>query len=963
MSSNLQPIASVQPAYQDNTYLFGGNAPYIEEMYENYLANPGSVAESWREYFDSLQHVPAADGTSAKDIPHLPVINAFAQRAKLGQTKVVVASGADSEMGRKRTAVQQLIAAYRNVGARWADLDPLKRAERVNIPELDPSFYGFTDADQEVVFNTSNTFFGKETMSLRELLNALRETYCGTIGAEYMYATDQNQKRWWQQQLESIRSKPNLSKEKKLHLLDRLTAAEGLERFLHTKYVGQKRFSLEGSESFIASMDELIQRGGEIGVQEIVIGMAHRGRLNVLVNSLGKVPASLFAEFDHTAPEDLPSGDVKYHQGFSSDVTTPGGPVHLSLAFNPSHLEIVNPVVEGSVRARMDRRADPKGLQVLPVLVHGDAAFAGQGVVMETLALAETRGYSTGGTVHLVINNQIGFTTSDPRDSRSTLYCTDVVKMIEAPVLHVNGDDPEAVVLATQLALDFRMAFQKDVVVDIICYRKLGHNEQDTPALTQPLMYKKIAQHPGTRRIYADKLTAQGFGSSLGDDMVKATRAALDAGKSTFDPVLSNFKSKYAVDWSRYVGKKWTDAGDTAVPMAEWKRLAEKITTIPSTVTPHNLVKKVYDDRAAMGRGDIPVDWGMGEHMAFASLVASGYPVRLSGEDCGRGTFTHRHSVIHDQSREKWDTGTYVPLQNVADNQAPFVVIDSILSEEAVLAFEYGYASNDPSTMVIWEAQFGDFANGAQVVIDQFIASGEVKWGRVNGITLMLPHGYEGQGPEHSSARLERFMQLSADANMQVVQPTTASQIFHVLRRQMVRNLRKPLIIMTPKSLLRNKDATSPLIEFTKGAFQTIIPENKEEIIKKSEKVKRVVACSGKVYYDLVKKRQEKEIDDTAILRVEQLYPFPHKAFAAELKKYSNASDIVWCQDEPQNQGAWFFVQHYIYENMLNGQKLGYSGRAASASPAVGYSHLHQDQQKALVEGAFSKLKGFILTK
>ncbi len=963
MSSSIQSpasaAASVYTAYQGNTYLFGGNAPYVEEMYENYLANPGSVPDTWREYFDALQHVPATDGTNAKDVPHLPVVNAFAERAKSGQTRVVVAS-ADAEMGRKRTAVQQLIAAYRNVGARWADLDPLKRAERDKIPELELSFYGFTDADQETVFNTSNTFFGKDTMSLRELMNALRETYCGTIGAEYMYATDQNQKRWWQQKLESIRSKPNLSKEKKLHLLDRLSAAEGLERFLHTKYVGQKRFSLEGGESFIASMDELIQQGGIKGVQEIVIGMAHRGRLNVLVNSLGKVPADLFAEFDHTAPEDLPSGDVKYHQGFSSDVTTPGGPVHLTLAFNPSHLEIVNPVVEGSVRARMDRRADPKGMQVLPVLVHGDAAFAGQGVVMETLALAQTRGYFTGGTVHLVINNQIGFTTSDPRDSRSTLYCTDVVKMIEAPVLHVNGDDPEAVVLATQLALEFRMEFQKDVVVDIICFRKLGHNEQDTPALTQPLMYKKIAQHPGTRKLYADKLTAQGMGETLGDDMVKATRAALDAGKSTFDPVLTNFKSKYAVDWVPYLGKKWTDAGDTAIPLAEWKRLAERITTIPATVTPHNLVKKVYDDRAAMGRGEIPVDWGMGEHMAFASLVASGYPVRLSGEDCGRGTFTHRHSVIHDQNREKFDTGTYVPLQNVADNQAPFVVIDSILSEEAVLAFEYGYASNDPNTLVIWEAQFGDFVNGAQVVIDQFIASGEVKWGRVNGITLMLPHGYEGQGPEHSSARLERFMQLSADTNMQVVQPTTASQIFHILRRQMVRNLRKPLIIMTPKSLLRNKDAASPLSEFTKGSFQTVIQESKEL---KADKVKRIIACSGKVYYDLAKKREEKGIEDTVILRVEQLYPFPHKAFSAELKKYPNATDIVWCQDEPQNQGAWFFVQHYIHENMLEGQKLGYSGRAASASPAVGYSHLHQEQQKALVDGAFAKLKGFVLTK
>jgi len=848
----MSETSSVYQAYSANTYLFGGNAPYVEEMYENYLANPGSVPDTWRQYFDALQHVPAADGTQVRDVPHLPVINAFAERAKQGGTKVVLAN-ADAEMGRKRTAVQQLIAAYRNVGQRWADLDPLQRTERPNIAELEPSFYGFTDADQETVFDTSNTFFGKDRMSLRELLNALRETYSGTLGVEYMYTTDMAQKRWWQQKLESIRSKPNFSADKKKRILDRLTAAEGLERYLHTKYVGQKRFSLEGGESFIAAMDELIQSAGQQGVQEIVIGMAHRGRLNVLVNTLGKMPKDLFAEFDHTAPEELPAGDVKYHQGFSSDVSTLGGPVHLTLAFNPSHLEIVNPVVEGSVRARMDRRGDPKGKQVLPVIVHGDAAVGGQGVNQETLCLAQTRGYSTGGTVHIVINNQIGFTTSDPRDLRSTLFCTDIFKMVEAPVLHVNGDDPEAVVLASQLALEYRMTFNQDVVVDITCFRKLGHNEQDTPSLTQPLMYKKIAAHPGTRRVYADRL------------------------------------SKFAVDWAPFLGKKWTDAGETAIPMSEWKRLAEKITTLPATITPHQLVKKVYDDRAAMGRGEINVDWGMGEHMAFASLVAAGYAVRLSGEDSGRGTFTHRHAVIHDQSREKWDTGTYVPLQNVAENQAPFVVIDSILSEEAVLAYEYGYASNDPNTLVIWEAQFGDFANGAQVVIDQFIASGEVKWGRVNGITLMLPHGYEGQGPEHSSARVERFMQLAADTNMQIVQPTTASQIFHVLRRQMVRNLRKPLIIFTPKSLLRNKDAASPVSEFTKGAFQTVIPENRDL---KNDKVKRVLVCSGKVYYDLAKKREEKDADDVAILRVEQLYPFPHKAFAAELKKYPNATEL-----------------------------------------------------------------------
>lgn len=948
--------------YRSNSYLFGGNAPYVEEMYEAYLDNPGSVPENWRAYFDALQHVPAVDGSNARDVPHAPVVESFAQRAK-ANAFALKASSAELAVARKQVHVQSLIAAYRSLGARWADLDPLKRQERPKIPELEPAFYDLSESDMDITFSATNTYFTTaEQQTLREILQALRETYCGTIGAEFMHITEPTEKRWWQQRLESIRSKPSFTVEEKKHILDRLTAAEGLERYLHTKYVGQKRFSLEGGESFIAAMDEVVQRAGERGVQEIVIGMAHRGRLNVLVNTLGKMPKDLFAEFDHTAKEDLPSGDVKYHQGFSSDVTTAGGPVHLSLAFNPSHLEIVNPVVEGSVKARLDRRGDKDGNTVLPVLVHGDAAFAGQGVVMETLALAQTRGYYTGGTVHLVINNQIGFTTSDPRDSRSTLYCTDVVKMIEAPVLHVNGDDPEAVVLCTQLALDYRQEFNKDVVVDIVCFRKLGHNEQDTPALTQPLMYKKIGVHPGTRKLYGEKLVTQGVLPPEGpDEMVKGFRAAMDAGKHTVDPVLTNYKSKYAVDWAPFLGRKWTDAADTALPLTEIKRLAERITTLPEKFKAHPLVEKVLADRAAMGRGEINVDWGMGEHLAFASLVASGYAVRLSGEDCGRGTFTHRHAVLHDQNREKWDEGTYTPLCNVAENQAPFVVIDSLLSEEAVLGFEYGYASAEPNTLVIWEAQFGDFANGAQVVIDQFIAAGEVKWGRANGITLMLPHGYEGQGPEHSSARLERFMQLAADNNMQVVQPTSASQIFHVLRRQMVRMFRKPLVLMTPKSLLRNKDATSPLSEFTRGEFKTVIPEVNPDI--NADKVKRVIACSGKVYYDLVKARVEKKQPDVAIMRVEQLYPFPHKAFAAEMKKYPNATDVVWCQDEPQNQGAWFFVQHYIHENMLEGQKLGYAGRPASASPAVGYAHLHQEQQKALLDQAFGKLKGFVLTK
>ena len=948
--------------FRANSHLFGGNAPYVEDMYEAYLDNPGSVSDHWRAYFDALQNVPATDGSTARDVAHAPVVESFAQRAKANAFGNK-ASSADLAVARKQVHVQSLIAAYRFLGSRWADLDPLKRQERPKIPELEPAFYDLTESDMDITFSASNTYFSSaENMTLREIVQALRETYCGSVGAEYMHVTEPAEKRWWQMRLESVRSKPTFSVEGKKHILERLTAAEGLERFLHTKYVGQKRFSLEGGESFIAAMDELVQRGGAKGVQEIVIGMAHRGRLNVLVNTLGKMPKDLFAEFDHTAPEALPSGDVKYHQGFSSDVTTPGGPVHLSLAFNPSHLEIVNPVVEGSVKARLDRRGDKRGDSVLPIIVHGDAAFAGQGVVMETLALAQTRGYFTGGTVHVVINNQIGFTTSDPRDSRSTLYCTDVVKMIEAPVLHVNGDDPEAVVLATQLALDYRQEFNKDVVVDIVCFRKLGHNEQDTPSLTQPLMYKKIGQHPGTRKLYGERLVAQGVLPADGpDSMVKEIRAALEAGKHTVDPVLTNYKSKYAVDWAPFLGKKWTDASDTALPLAEVKRLAERLTTVPASFKVHSLVEKVLADRAAMGRGEIKVDWGMGEHLAFASLVASGYAVRLSGEDCGRGTFTHRHAVLHDQNREKWDEGTYTPLQHVATGQAPFVVIDSLLSEEAVLGFEYGYASAEPNTLVIWEAQFGDFVNGAQVVIDQFIASGEVKWGRANGITLMLPHGYEGQGPEHSSARLERFMQLAADSNMQIVQPTTASQIFHVLRRQMVRMFRKPLVIMTPKSLLRAKDACAPLAEFTKGEFKTVIGETSTEV--NADKVKRIIACSGKVYYDLVKARAEQKSGDVAILRVEQLYPFPHRAFAAEMKKYPTATEVVWCQDEPQNQGAWFFVQHYIHENMVDGQKLGYAGRAASASPAVGYAHLHQDQQRALLEQAFGKLKGFVLSK
>jgi 2-oxoglutarate dehydrogenase E1 component len=949
-------------SFQLNSYLFGGNAPYVEGLYEAYLDNPASVPEKWRAYFDQMQLVPSTHGVlDEPDVAHAPVVESFAQRAKRGFMAPQVHS-ADLEVAKKQVHVQSIVAAYRYLGSQYANLDPLKRQERPLIPELDPATYGLTEVDMDITFSASNTYFGQDQMTLREIVKALRDTYCRNIGWEYMHINDPAQRRWLQERIETNTATPNFSADQKIRILDRLTAAEGLERYLHTRYVGQKRFSLEGGESFIACIDELIQRAGKEGVQEIVIGMAHRGRLNVLVNTLGKNPSQLFEEFEGKHADDLPAGDVKYHQGFSSDVTTPGGPVHLSLAFNPSHLEIVNPVVEGSVKARQERRGDKEGKQVLPILVHGDAAFAGQGVVMETLNLVNTRGYGTGGTVHVVINNQIGFTTSDPRDARSTLYCTDVVKMIEAPVFHVNADDPEAVIFATQLAMDYRQEFKKDVVLDIVCFRKLGHNEQDTPAVTQPLMYRKISQHPGTRALYAERLVVQKVVKPEDPDhMVEEFRKAMDEGRhGRNDPTLTNYKSKFAVDWSPYLNKKWTDAADTSVPISEIRRLSERLTSIPSDFKLHTLVQKVINDRAAMGRGELALDWGMGEHLAFASLVNSGYAVRVTGQDCGRGTFTHRHAVLHHQGREKWDEGTYIPLQNVSDSQAPFVVIDSVLSEEAVLGFEYGYSTAEPNTMVVWEAQFGDFANGAQVVIDQFISSGEVKWGRASGLVMMLPHGYEGQGPEHSSARIERFLQLCADNNIQVCQPTTPAQIFHLLRRQMIRLFRKPLVIFTPKSLLRHKEAISTLQDLSKGQFQTVIGDRGDL---DADKVKRVILCSGRVYYDLVAARRERKETDTAIMRVEQLYPFPHKSLSAELKKFPKVTEVVWCQDEPQNQGPWFQIQHNILENMADGQKLGYAGRPASASPAVGYYAKHVEQQKQMIDAAFGKLKGFVITK
>ena len=940
--------ASFLKLMQDSSLLFGSNAPFIEELYEQYLADPNSVPRAWRGYFDALP--PPAGG--AHDVSHSRIQQAFAAMPK--QT-VSNAISPDADMERKQVFVLQLINAYRFLGVRVADLDPLNRHAKPVIAELDPAYYGLGETDMDTTFETGS-LVGGARMTLREILQLLRQTYCGSIGAEYMYISDVAQKRWVQNRLESVRGSAGYDAAKRCHTLELLTAAETLERYLHTKFVGQKRFSLEGGETAIPLLEHLLQRAGAQGVQEAVIGMAHRGRLNVLVNILGKLPSMLFAEFEGIHAEHLTSGDVKYHQGFSADIGTPGGELHVALAFNPSHLEIVNPVVEGSVRARQHRRKDYRGSRVIPVLLHGDAAFAGQGVVMETLAMSQTRGYRTGGTVHIITNNQIGFTASDMRDVRSSTYCSDVAKMIDAPIFHVNADDPDAVLLITEIALDYRMQFNKDVVIDLVCFRKLGHNEQDEPLVTQPFMYRFIRKHPGTRALYAQRLEEQGvIRAGEADAMIATYRKGMDEGRNSIQPALERKgkpkRDENIVDWTPFQRDvPWDVAVDTAVPLERLQQLAIPLTTVPENFTLHSRVQKIVEDRTAMARGDLPLDWGMAENLAYATLLTEGYPVRLTGQDTQRGTFFHRHATWHDQNRVEWHEGAYTPLQHLDPGQSDFVVIDSLLSEEAVLGFEYGYATAEPDSLVLWEAQFGDFANGAQVVIDQFIASGEVKWGRLCGLVMLLPHGYEGQGAEHSSGRIERYLQLCADYNIQVCIPSTPAQMFHLLRRQMLRPLRKPLIVFTPKSLLRSKDAASPIAELTHGKFQPVIAEVDTL---DSKKVRRVIACSGKIYYELLAARRAKGISDMAVIRIEQLYPFPHDGFAAQIAAYPKATEVVWCQEEPGNQGAWHRIQHYLLRHMRRGMHLDYALRPSSAAPAAGYLAVHQEQQKAVIEAAF----------
>ncbi len=936
---------STQTQYQQwrqSSSLNSQNMAFIEDLYEDYLKDAESIPKQWQQYFADF----ALDSHS--DISHRAIQQTFklltAEKKswyKTDHTKDCL----PPEAAEKQAAVLRLINAYRVRGHQLANIDPLNLKQHPEVSDLDPEFHGLGTGAMAMIFNTGS-LFAPDRLPLQQIVDHLQKTYCGSVGSEYMYLTDTSQKRWIQKRLEESQLQANFDTETKYWILQLLTAAEGIERYLHTRYVGQKRFSLEGGESFIPLLDELIQQAGANGIQEIGLGMAHRGRLNVLINILGKSPSLLFKEFEGKHPI-LGSGDVKYHQGFSSNVETPGGPVHLALAFNPSHLEIVAPVVQGSVRARQQRRHDKQARQVLPILIHGDAAFAGQGVVMETFNMSHTRGFTTGGTVHIIINNQIGFTTN-PIDSRSTLYCTEVAKMVQAPIFHVNGDDPEAVIFVSRIALDYCMTFRNDVIIDLTCYRRHGHNEADEPAVTQPIMYQAIRQHPTTRQIYVQQLIKEGIISQEdSEQMIQAYESALDQGKIVSRPILENFKHRYHADWTPYFEQSWQQTCHTAIRLETAQQLSQRLWHIPKGFELHARVRKLLSDRREMLAGDLPVDWGCAEILAYASLLIQGYPIRLSGQDSGRGTFFHRHAVLHNQLNGE----RYIPLQYLDPNQANFLVIDSLLSEEAVLAFEYGYSSAEPNGLTLWEAQFGDFANGAQVVIDQFITSGESKWNRLCGLVMLLPHGYEGQGAEHSSARLERYLQLCAEQNIQICIPSTPAQVFHMIRRQMLRPYRKPLIVMTAKSLLRHKSCVSSLTELTQGEFQTMIDETHLTNI---DDIEKLIFCSGKVYYDLMKERQTLKANNVAIVRIEQLYPFPKEQLKQQIHKYPNLELLIWCQEEPQNQGAWDHIKHRFRPYIMQGIPLGYAGRPVSASPAVGSYSLHIQQQQQLVYNALT---------
>ncbi len=939
MSQTLRQIYASSP-------LFGGNAAYVEDLYESWLEDPASVPARWRQFFaEQAPADPAASGRAAATSTAARVaVSGRAAPVSLHHTE----DGSPS--AEKQAAVSRLIQVYSLRGHQIADLDPLGMQERPmpNVMRLD--YAGLSEADMDTEFYVGK-FAGQADvrMRLRDLLATLRTVYCGKVGGDFAHLSRGRERVWIRERLERGMLANPLTDDERRHILAQLTAAEGIERYLHTRYVGQKRFSLEGGDSLIPLLDDLIQQGGAAGIQEMVVGMAHRGRINVLVNVLGKPPQNLFSEFEgvYDPARVKGSGDVKYHMGFSADLRTPGDNVHVVLAFNPSHLEIVDPVVQGSVRARQERCGDEDGAEILPILIHGDAAFAGQGVVAETFQMSQARGFKTGGTLHIVCNNQVGFTMSDPRDARSTAYCSDIARMIEAPVFHVNGDDPEAVVFVTRLALEYRQTFHKDVVIDLVCYRRHGHNEADEPAATQPQMYQVIRKHPTTRQLYARRLMERGVvDAPEAERLNEDYRRRVEEGEPLPQAALGMIGNQYTVDWSRFEKGDWDELDSTALTGEEVAELSREMNRIPKNFSLHPRVAKIVTDRERMAAGEIPMDWGFAELVAYASLIRQGSRIRLTGQDSGRGTFFHRHCVLHDQLSDQ----TFTPLDNLSGaGRGAFTVTDSLLSEEAVLGFEYGFATTDPDTFVIWEAQFGDFCNGAQVVIDQFISSGEAKWGRLCGLTLFLPHGQEGQGPEHSSARLERFLQLCAELNMQVCVPSTPGQMFHMLRRQMLRPLRKPLIVMTPKSLLRHRLSSSPLDELKGGRFQLVIPEVDPL---DAALVRRIVFCSGKVYFDLLEARRAKGGTDVALVRIEQLYPFPAAEYVAALARYPEAREIVWCQEEPQNQGAWYQIRHQLQRPLPTGSHVFYAGRPGAAAPAPGIFQLHVAQQQSLVETA-----------
>ena len=921
----------------DETCLTSGSADYLEDLYSQYSSSSDEISPEWQNAFSKFEQ-------------GIPVAKELATDSK-------TTAAVEDEI-RKQAAVQRLVRNYQVNGHRNAFLDPLILEDKQRLDVLKIESVGLTDKDLDLDFKF-DAVTEIETAPLRTILEFYENIYCKSIGYEFMYIDDSERIRWLQDRIENSALRPEITDSDRKEILKLLTMAEGMETYLHTKYVGQKRFSLEGGESLIPLLRETILLSGAAGAQEIVIGMAHRGRLNVLVNILGKSPSDLFGEFEGKevsadSARMNEQGDVKYHQGFSSDISTPGGSVHVAMAFNPSHLEIINPVVQGSVRARQQRRRDVDRLQVVPIVVHGDAAFAGQGVVMETFNMSHTRGFRTGGTLHVIVNNQIGFTTSNKTDARSTGYCTAVAKMIQAPIFHVNGDDPEAVVFVARLAHAYRMKFHTDVVIDMVCYRRHGHNEADEPTMTQPIMYSKVKQLVPIRRKYAAQLVEQDVVSEEdAQRMVNEYRDSLDRGEVVAGQVFDLEKAKKMTDWTPYLDTKWHTAVDTSVAIKKFAELDEKMQPLPEGFKVHPRVQKIREDRTKMSKGELPCDWGFAEMMAYATLIDQDYSIRLTGQDSGRGTFSHRHAVLHDQSRVRH----YNPLCNLRGDYF-CEVIDSLLSEEAVLGFEYGYSTTDPNAFVIWEAQFGDFANGAQIVIDQFISSGESKWARLCGLTLLLPHGYEGQGPEHSSARPERFLQLCAGDNMQVCVPTLPSQIFHLLRRQVLRQYRHPLVIMSPKSLLRHKRAVSSLDDLANGKFLNIIDETEDSIDR--DFVVRVVLCSGKLYFEMLEMRNHLNIDNIAIVRIEQLHPFPSKDLRNILKKYPYAEEIVWCQEEPENQGAWYQIWHALRSCLPPGRRLKVTSREAAASPSVGNYRVHLTQQDQLIHEALTADKSIV---